>query len=122
MPARWSAGGAGFSGTASGGLQDEPRPGPPLQFGPVTRLELIALACEPVPGRAGKATRTIAELTHEAAARGLVDRISWSSYQRLLAEVDLRPHRIRGWLHSPDPQFREKVTEITALYLQPPAG
>ena len=25
-------------------------------------------------------------------------------------------------MHSPDPQFREKVSEITALYLQPPPG
>ncbi|MGH7318154.1 MAG: IS630 family transposase [Candidatus Rokuibacteriota bacterium] len=104
------------------GLQDKPRPGPPPKFGPVTRLELIALACEPVQRHAGKPTRTIAELAHEAAARGIVDRISWSSYQRLLSEVDLRPHRIRGWVHSPDPQFREKVTEITNLYLHPPAG
>jgi transposase-like protein len=61
------------------GLQDKPRPGPPLKFGPVARLELMALACEPIPGRAGKATRTIAELTHEAAARGLVEAISWVS-------------------------------------------
>ena len=38
------------------GLQDKPRPGPPLKFGPVARLELIALACEPVSGRPG--TRT----------------------------------------------------------------
>ena len=29
---------------------------------------------------------------------------------------------MRGWLHSPDPQFREKVTTITDLYLHPPAG
>jgi len=104
------------------GLRDQPRPGPPPRFGPVTRLELIALACEPVPGRAGKTTRTVAALAHEAAARGLVEHISRSSYQRLLAAVDLRPHRIRGWVHSPDPQFRAKVTAITDLYLHPPEG
>ena len=48
--------------------------------------------------------------------------ISRSSYQRILAAGELRPHRVRGWLHSPDPQFREKVTAITELYLHPPAG
>jgi transposase len=116
---RWQA---RFRRHGVAGLQDKPRPGPPLKFGPVTRLELIALACEPVSGRPGTSTRTIAALTQEAAARGIVDGISWSSYQRLLTEVDLRPHRIRGWLHSPDPEFRAKVTEITTLYLQPPAG
>lgn len=104
------------------GLQDMPRPGPRPKFGPVTRLELIALACEPVPGRAGKTRRTLAQLAEEAAARGLVARISRSSYQRVLTAGEIRPHRIRGWLHSPDPEFREKVTEITALYLHPPPG
>jgi len=105
-----------------GGLHDQPRPGAPPKFAPVTRLELIALACEPVERHEGKTTRTIAELVDEAIARRLVDGIAWSSYQRLLADSDLRPHRIQGWLHSPDPQFREKVTEITELYLHPPAG
>ena len=104
------------------GLHDKPRPGAPPKFAPVARLELIALACEPVERHEGKTTRTIAELVDEALARRLVDGIGWSSYQRLLAASDLRPHRIQGWLHSPDPQFREKVTAITELYLHPPAG
>lgn len=102
------------------GLQDRPRPGHPVKFGPVTRLELIALACEPVERGDGKTTRTIAALVQEAEARGLVPRISRSSYQRILAGGELRPHRVRGWLHSPDPEFREKVTAITELYLHPP--
>ncbi len=104
------------------GLHDKPRPGAPPKFAPVTRLELIALACEPVALHAGKTTRTLTELVDEAVARGIVAGIGWSSDQRLLADSDLRPHRIQGWLHSPDPQFREKVTEITALYLHPPPG
>lgn len=104
------------------GLHDKPRPGAPPKFAPVARLELIALACEPVERHEGKTTRTIAELVDEALARRLVDGIGWSSYQRLLAASDLRPHRIHGWLHSPDPEFREKVTAITELYLHPPAG
>src|SRR5262245_36983533 len=87
------------------GLHDRPRPGPPPKFGPVTRLELIALACEPVMRRGGRTTWTIADLVREAVVRGLVEAISWSSYQRLLAAVDLRPHRVQGWMHSPDPPF-----------------
>jgi len=104
------------------GLHDRPRPGPPPKFSPVTRAELIALACEPVTGPTGPTTRTIAQLVQEAEARRMVAHISWSSYQRILADVDLRPHRIQGWLHSPDPEFRAKVTEITELYLHPPPG
>lgn len=80
------------------------------------------MACEPVEPGEGTTTRTLAALVQEAEARGLVPRISRSSYQRMLAAGDLRPHRVRGWVHSPDPQFREKVTAITDLYLHPPAG
>jgi hypothetical protein len=109
---RWRA---RFQRHGLAGLQDQPRPGPLPKFGPITCLELIALACEPVAGTPGRPTRTIAALVAEAVARGIVDTISWSSYQRILAAVDLRPHRIRGWLHSPDPAFREKVTAITDL-------
>jgi len=141
------------------GLDDRPRAGHRPKFGHVTRLELIALACEPVErqqkttqsveqlveqaereGKAsytveelqeaakvevavnGKSRRTIEELVQEATQRGLVDSISWSSYQRILAQVDLRPHLVEGWVHSPDPQFREKVNEITELYLNRPPG
>jgi len=35
---------------------------------------------------------------------------------------DVRPHRVRQWLHSPDPQFREKVNVICELYRQAPKG
>lgn len=80
------------------------------------------MACEPVARGAAKTPRTLAALAQEAQDRGLVARISRSSYQRLLVAGDLRPHRVRGWLHSPDPEFREKVTAITRLYLQPPPG
>ena len=54
------------------GLQDKPRSGPPPKLGPVARLELIALACEPVAGPAGQTRRTIAELVAEAIRRDLV--------------------------------------------------
>ena len=70
----------------------------------------------------GTTTRTLVTLVHEAEARGLAPRISRSSYQRILTAGELRPHRVRGWLHSPDPEFRAKVTAITDLYLNPPAG
>jgi transposase len=103
------------------GLQDVARSGRKPKFSPVTRLELIALACEPVPA-AGQRTRTIEGLVDEATARGMVERISWSTYQRILSDIDLRPHLIQGWVHSPDPEFREKVSAITALYLRPPPG
>jgi len=103
------------------GLEDEPRSGHPTRFQSVTRLELLALACEPLgPRDDGKSRRTIEDLRQEAILRQIVSQISWSSVQRILAAGDLRPHLVRQWIHSTDPQFREKVTGITELYLHPP--
>jgi transposase len=142
------------------GLDDQPRPGHPSKFGPLVRLQLVALACEPASppslppqafrtrsirqlindaladGKTGysveelqseaakrsKVTFTLDELVLEAKTRGIVEQISRSSYQRILAQLGVKPHRVQGWIHSPDPQFREKVNEITELYLHPPTG
>lgn len=115
-----------FLANGLAGLEDLPRAGHKSKYGPVERLELIALACEPVLVRAydqpkdGITQRTLEDLVVEATRRGIVPGISWSSYQRLLADVDLRPHLVKQWVHSPDPDFKAKVTEICQLYLQPP--
>ena len=52
----------------------------------------------------------------------MVTQISRSHLQRILQAGDMRPHRVRQWLHSPDPQFRQKVNAICALYRQAPKG
>jgi len=62
--ARWRA---RFVRHGLAGLQDMARSGPKPKFGPVARLELIALACEPGPA-AGQRTRTIGDLTQLAHA------------------------------------------------------
>ncbi len=48
--------------------------------------------------------------------------ISKSPVHRWLSHADLKPHRVRRWLHSPDPDFRAKVRRIVRLYLHPPRG
>ena len=82
---------------------------------------MLALACEPAELE-GRATSTLDELVDRAVERGVVKQISRSHLQRILQSGDLRPHRDRQWLHSPDPQFRQKVNEICALYRQAPKG
>jgi transposase len=103
------------------GLQEVPRPGRPRRIGETQRLELLALACEPAELQ-GRATPTLDELVDRAVQRGVVKQISRSHLQRILQAGDLRPHRVRQWLHSPDPQFREKVNKICALYRRAPKG
>ena len=103
------------------GLHDRTRPGRPRRIGEAARLELLALACEPAE-KQGRATPTLDELVERARAQGVVERISRSQVHRILQAGDVRPHRVRQWLHSPDPQFREKVNAICALYRQQPKG
>src|SRR5580658_3244101 len=47
-------------------------------------------------------------------------RVSRSTVRRVLAAGGWRPHRVRYWLHSPDPDFRAKVARICRLYRHPP--
>lgn len=49
-------------------------------------------------------------------------RVSVSEIGRTLGCVGLRPHRVRMWLHSPDPDFRQKAARVCALYTDPPRG
>ena len=93
------------------GLQEAARPGRPRRIAQAQRLELLALACEPAQEQ-GRSTPTLDELVERAVERGVVKQISRSHLQRILQAGDMRPHRVRQWLHSPDPQFRQKVNEI----------
>lgn len=103
------------------GLHEGRRAGRPRQIDPAQRLQLLALACETGEDRAGTLP-TLDELCVRAVERGVVKQISRSHLQRILQAGDVRPHRVRQWLHSPDPQFREKVNAICALYRRAPKG
>lgn len=48
--------------------------------------------------------------------------MSLSEIGRTLDCGGLRPHRVKMWLHSPDPQFEAKVRAICELYVNPPHG
>lgn len=103
------------------GLREVRRPGRPRRIADAQRLQLLALACEPGEEQ-GRSTPTLDELCERAVERGVVQHISRSHLQRILQAGDVRPHRVRQWLHSPDPQFREKVNAICELYRQAPKG
>ena len=48
--------------------------------------------------------------------------IGKSQVQKILAEADLKPHQVRSWLQSIDPEFETKQAEVCGLYLNPPEG
>lgn len=103
------------------GLKEGQRAGRPRRLTEGERLQLIALACEPFE-KDGRSTPTLDELVDRSKERGVVKDISRCTVHRILVSGDLRPHRIKQWLHSPDPQFREKVNVICDLYRKAPEG
>jgi transposase len=103
------------------GLKELPRSGRPRRITDVQRLQLVALACEPAE-EGGRTTPTLEELVDRAQDRGIVNPISQRHMKRILDAGDLHPHRVRQWIHSPDPQFREKANEICELYRKPLPG
>lgn len=46
--------------------------------------------------------------------------MSRSTIQRILAEAELKPHKVRSWMHSDDPEFEKLALDICRLYLKAP--
>jgi transposase len=102
-------------------LKDEDRAGRPRTITEITRMQVIATACDPLPDSAGLSGWTLDLLVEEFGLRDIAS-MSRSSVHRILTEMDVQPHRQEMWLHSPDPEFAPKVAEIVTLYLEPPPG
>jgi len=105
-------------------LDDAQRSGRPPSVPVAVRCELVKFACSR-PGAHPKAA--FAQVwTRPLLQRALVDatgcNLSLSEIGRTLRCGGLRPHRVRLWLHSPDPEFRLKVDRICSLYVSPPRG
>jgi transposase len=102
------------------GLKDEPRPGGPQTYGHDDRIKMAALATmardpdDPEP-----------TWTYEALADTLNKEwevgISRSQLWRILHDLDIKPHLVRGWLNRrDDPEFWDRVQDVCGLYLSPP--
>lgn len=106
-------------------LHDLPRSGRPREIDAVTRCEVMAMACgEPEEfGEPCLNVWTLDSLTERFKSMHPDKRTpSRTMVYRILSNNEIRPHRVKMWLHSPDPEFRKKVTEICELYLNPPPG
>lgn len=110
---RWSP----WVGLAS--LDDRDRCGRPARVRPEDRAALVKLA-----GDRPKDTSFRATWSYPALREALLDDVgrtlSVSEIGRILRAEEIRPHRMKVWLHSPDPEFRVKVRRIADLYLSPP--
>ena len=101
------------------GLYDAYRSGRPFRFDSGVRNELFTAVV-------GEPPEPFATWTLDLLAKHLVDHslggsISIETISYWLRTADIKPHRVRGWLYSKDPNFREKRDRIAALYRNPPA-
>lgn len=106
-------------------LQDAPRSGTPAQFSPEQMTRIIAVACED-PQKCGRPIShwSAGEIADEVVKRAIVAQISERTVNRLLAEMDLKPHRSRYWLNATPacPEtFQQEVMQICQLYEQAPS-
>jgi transposase len=106
-----------FAEQGMAGLSDAERSGRPRVYGPQARVEIVAVATSAPPyPESTWSHRRIAGLL---AGLG----ISSSQVGRILRDLDVRPHRVRGWLtRREDPAFWARAGEICGLYLAPPPG
>lgn len=95
------------------GLSDQPRPGQPRKLDAAKTREILRLTTEGIPEEATHwSLRLMAK--HAGVTRWQVQQV-WQA-------ADLKPHRIKSFKISQDPQFAEKVADVVGLYLRPPAN
>lgn len=92
------------------GLKDSARPGRGVKYDAEIRHKIAAEACNPPPGRTHWTIRELAN--HVGVNRGLVERV--------FKEQAIKPHLVKYYHHSTDPEFEEKMLNIIGLYLNPP--
>ena len=123
-----SANGAQLEASLPTGAQHErvARPaaaGRPPRVDLTTRLAVVQLACQR-PDEKYVPFRNLWTQAALAAAVSVVTGVllSVSEIGRILRFNDLRPHLVRYWLNSQDPEFAVKAERICELYLNPPPG
>ena len=94
------------------GLKDMRRSGKPSVYGEADKARVVQMACSPPDGGyTNWSQRRIAEKLG----------MSQSTVQQILANHDLKPHKVEYWCgKSTDPEFETKMLDVVGLYLSPP--
>ncbi|MFE2500210.1 IS630 family transposase [Streptomyces scopuliridis] len=109
-----------FSRAGLAGLCDAARSGRPRVYTDLARVAVVAAATSTPPH--GAATWTHQAIAERVAAT-VSAVISPSHVGRILADLDLKPHKVTGWLTRRDtPEFWERAKDICELYRNPPEG
>ena len=102
-----------YEETGVEGLQDQPRSGRPTQLTEAKIKRILQLTTERVPREATHwSTRLMAKYAG----------VTQWQVRQVWAAADLKPHRIKTFKISNDPDFAEKVIDVVGLYMNPPEG
>lgn len=93
------------------GLSDLPRSGQPRKLTDLKVKEVLKLTVERIPH---EATHWSVRLMAKYA------RITMWQVRQIWEAADLKPHRLKSFKISNDPQFAEKVVDVVGLYMNPP--
>jgi transposase len=105
------------------GLTDHARSGRPIEITPLERHQVIAAACRlPKAFGVDRAVWTHETLRDAVVSADLVHAISSTSVGMILDEAEIKPHRVKRWCHSRDPDFQKKMRAIVRLYINRPRG
>lgn len=93
------------------GLHDQPRSGRPTKLTEAKIKRILHLTTERIPKEATHwSTRLMAKYA----------RVTQWQVRQVWAAAQLKPHRLKTFKISNDPDFAEKVIDVVGLYLNPP--
>lgn len=94
------------------GLKDRSRPGQPRKLAPSKAKSILKMTVEQIPH---EATHWSLRLMARYAG------VSVHQVRSVWKAADLKPHRLRTFKISKDPDFADRVQDVVGLYLDPPA-
>lgn len=107
---RWRA---RFDEAGVDGLGDQPRSGRPRRLSSRKAREILRMTVEKIPR---ESTHWSLRLMAKYAG------VTVHQVRQVWEAADLKPHRVKSFKISNDPEFAEKVQDVVGLYLNPPSN
>lgn len=95
-------------------LKDIPGRGRKPTIPALAKCEVVKLACSPLPSKyveQGETRWTLKLIKKELKEVDHIQ-ISKSEIHRILQDKQIKPHKVRMWMHSSDPEFKKKFKEL----------
>ena len=106
-------------------LDDRPRPGKEPTITPEAKAWLVSLACEKAKDQGYPhelwTTRLLARHAREnapAAGHGSLANLVQGTVCKILAQEEVKPHKVRYYLECRDAEFEQKMAEVLCVYRQ----